>query len=83
MPGWYDHCKPDRSCAAANPAAFPSAFDAGRLWSGTDNDGDVVHWATGGGLRLQQGRAFVVRADVAWSPDARPVAGYLLADHIF
>jgi hypothetical protein len=24
-----------------------------------------------------------VRADVAWSPDARPLAGYLLADHIF
>jgi hypothetical protein len=60
-----------------------SFVDAGRLWSGTDDDGDVVHWGTGGGLRLQQGRAFLVRADVAWSPDARPVAGYLLADHIF
>jgi hypothetical protein len=60
-----------------------SFVDAGRLWSGTDNDGNVVHWGAGGGLRLQQGRAFLVRADVAWSPDARPVAAYLLADHIF
>lgn len=60
-----------------------SFFDAGRLWSGTANDGDVVHWGIGGGLRLQQGRAFLVRADLAWSPDARPIAGYLVADHIF
>jgi hypothetical protein len=60
-----------------------SFVDAGRLWSGTDHDGDVVHWGVGGGLRLQQGRAFLVRADVAWSPDARPIAGYLVADHIF
>jgi len=60
-----------------------SFVDAGRLWSGTEMDGNVVHWGVGGGLRLQQGRAFLVRGDVAWSPDARPVAGYLLADHIF
>jgi hypothetical protein len=32
---------------------------------------------------LQQGRAFLVRADLAWSPDAQPIAGYVLADHIF
>ena len=65
-------------------------FDAGRLWwaidqSRPDLDGTGLglHWGAGGGLRLQQGRAFLVRADVAWSPDARPVGGYLLADHIF
>jgi outer membrane protein assembly factor BamA len=60
-----------------------SFVDAGRLWADSATDGNLVHWGVGGGLRLQQGRAFLVRADVAWSPDARPVAGYLLADHIF
>jgi hypothetical protein len=65
-------------------------FDAGRLWwaldqSRPDLDGTGLglHWGAGGGLRLQQGRAFLVRGDIAWSPDARPVGGYLLADHIF
>ncbi len=65
-------------------------FDAGRLWSDLrfahpelDGGGLELHWGTGAGIRLQQGRAFVVRADLAWSPDARPIAGYVLADHIF
>ncbi len=65
-------------------------FDAGRLWfdpthprPDLDGTGLGIHWGTGAGLRLQQGRAFLVRADVAWSPDARPVGGYLLADEIF
>lgn len=65
-------------------------FDAGRLWSDLrfekpmqDGSGVGLHWGTGAGIRLQQGRAFVVRADLAWSPDAQPIAGYLTADHIF
>jgi len=65
-------------------------FDAGRLWSDLrvshpelDGTGLGLHWGTGAGIRLQQGRAFMVRADLAWSPDAQPVAGYVLADHIF
>ncbi|MFT3695525.1 MAG: BamA/TamA family outer membrane protein [Kofleriaceae bacterium] len=65
-------------------------FDAGRLWSdlrfampAQDGTGLGLHWGTGAGIRLQQGRAFVVRADLAWSPDAQPIAGYLTADHIF
>jgi hypothetical protein len=37
----------------------------------------------GAGVRLQQGQAFVVCADVAWSPDSRPVGAYLVADEIF
>ena len=67
-----------------------SFFDAGRLWSavtdsstGRDGSGLGLHYGLGGGLRLQQGRAFLLRADVAWSPDARPIAGYVLANHIF
>jgi hypothetical protein len=65
-------------------------FDAGRLWSdpdrpsaSLDGNGVGIHWGTGAGLRLQQGRAFLVRGDIAWSPDARPVGAYLLADEIF
>ena len=65
-------------------------FDAGRLWTDLrvshpelDGTGLGLHWGTGAGIRLQQGRAFLVRADIAWSPDAQPIAGYVLADHIF
>jgi Omp85 superfamily domain len=65
-------------------------FDAGRLWSDLrnsrpdlDGTGLGLHYGVGAGIRLQQGRAFLVRADLAWSPDASPIAGYVLADHIF
>jgi hypothetical protein len=65
-------------------------FDAGRLWSDfrnvrpdLDGTGLGLHFGTGMGIRLQQGRAFLVRADIAYSPDASPIAGYVLADHIF
>ena len=37
----------------------------------------------GGGLRVASGETFVLRVDVAWSPDANPLSGYLLAGHIF
>ena len=67
-----------------------SFADAGRLWSGMSNPrpeidgtGLALHYGIGAGVRLQQGQAFVVRADVAWSPDARPVGAYLVADEIF
>ncbi len=65
-------------------------FDAGRLWTdlGTahpelDGTGLGLHYGLGGGIRIQQGRAFLVRADVAWSPDARPIAAYVAADQSF
>ncbi len=64
--------------------------DGGRMWSDLrnsrpdlDGTGLGLHWGAGAGIRLQQGRAFLVRADLAWSPDATPIAGYVLADHIF
>jgi hypothetical protein len=37
----------------------------------------------GGGLRLQSGDAFVLRGDVAWSPDARPIGAYFAVGHTF
>jgi len=64
-------------------------FDAGRLWSGwtadssLDGAGVGLKYGVGFGLRVQQGKAFVVRGDVAWSPDARPIAGYFTAGHTF
>jgi len=64
-------------------------FDTGRVWSQLpasrelDGTGFGLKYGVGGGLRLMQGSTFVVRGDVAWSPDARPVGAYLVAGHIF
>jgi hypothetical protein len=64
-------------------------FDAGRVWSDFSpdprlgNDGGGLKYGVGGGLRLHQGETFVVRLDVAWSPDARPVGAYFGAGEVF
>lgn len=64
-------------------------FDAGRLWTDLhghpelDGKGIGLKYGTGGGLRLRQGHAFVVKFDVAWSPDAFPVSMYFGAGHAF
>ncbi len=65
-------------------------FDGGRCWTEMfhahpelDGTGFGLKYGVGGGLRLQEGKAFVVRADVAWSPDARPLGGYFDAGEIF
>lgn len=64
-------------------------FDVGRAWADwsshpeLDGTGWGLKYGTGGGLRLQQGKTFVVRADLAWSPDSRPVGGYVGAGHTF
>lgn len=67
-------------------AAF---FDAGRVWADTsshpelDGTGIGLRWGTGGGLRLQEGKAFLIRLDLAWSPDAHPLGGYFAAGEMF
>ena len=64
-------------------------FDAGRVWADThgepalDGAGMSLKYGTGGGLRLQSGSAFVLRADIAWSPDANPLSGYFSAGQLF
>jgi outer membrane protein assembly factor BamA len=63
--------------------------DFGRLWSDftghpeLDGSGLGLKYGLGGGVRLQQGKTFVIRLDVAWSPDARPLGAYLTAGHAF
>ncbi|MDQ3368816.1 MAG: BamA/TamA family outer membrane protein [Myxococcota bacterium] len=65
-------------------------YDVGRLWTDIeearpdlDGTGLGLHHGVGGGLRLQKGRSFLLRADVAWSPDAQPVGVYVKANHAF
>lgn len=65
-------------------------FDAGRTWTelfrrepDLDGTGLGLKYGIGAGLRLQEGDTFVVRADLAWSPDARPLGGYFAAGQIF
>jgi hypothetical protein len=64
-------------------------LDGGRVWADTtphpELDGTALglKYGAGGGLRLMSGTAFVLRADVAWSPDAAPVGGYVVAGESF
>lgn len=67
--------------------------DTGRVWADfplvntrPDLDSDpaeLFKYSFGGGLRLSQGSAFVIRADVAWSPWANPIGFYFGAGHMF
>lgn len=63
--------------------------DFGRLWADYRRDRELdgtglgLKYGLGGGLRVASGETFVLRIDVAWSPDANPIGGYLLAGHIF
>ncbi len=64
-------------------------FDAGRLWTEAashpelDGHGLGLKYGYGAGLRLQSGSSFVIRLDVAASPDATPVSGYFAAGQAF
>ena len=83
------------ACSARKTRSAPSPSPTpGRLWSDyppdPELDGELdwengfgLKYGVGGGLRLYGGTSFVVRADVAWSPDARPIGGYLGAGEVF
>jgi len=69
------------------PAVF---LDGGRTWTELgkahpelDGTGLGLKYGVGGGLRVQEGRTFVLRLDLAWSPDATPVGAYFAAGDIF
>jgi hypothetical protein len=79
-----------RFAIAAKPFVLsPALFaDGGRVWldyhrSSLDGSGLGLKYGLGGGLRLQQGTTFIVRADVAWSPDAHPIGAYFNAGQLF
>jgi outer membrane protein assembly factor BamA len=64
-------------------------LDAGRTWadyrgaSELDGPGLGLKYGAGAGLRVQWGETFLLRIDVAWSPDADPVGFYIDVDHVF
>jgi hypothetical protein len=69
------------------PAVF---FDAGRSWTeiahaepALDGTGLGIKYGVGGGLRVQEGKTFILRLDLAWSPDATPIGAYFAAGQIF
>lgn len=68
---------------------FVAFFDAGRVWLEArpnpelDGTGLGLKFGTGGGLRIRAGQSFVVRADVAYSPDANPVSFYFQGNQAF
>ena len=64
--------------------------DGGRSWTqlgqsnpALDGTGLGLKYGLGGGLRLQEGQTFIVRGDIAWSPDATPVGAYFAAGEVF
>jgi hypothetical protein len=77
--------------ALNRPLLFSGAafVDAGRVWADgskrpdLDGTGLGLKWGVGAGPRIQSGEAFVIRADIAWSPDAKPIGGYLTGGQLF
>jgi hypothetical protein len=64
--------------------------DGGRVWAEffraapeLDGRGLGLKYGLGGGLRLQEGTTFILRFDIAWSPDARPIGVYFNAGQLF
>ncbi len=68
---------------------FETFFDGGRVWADTsghpelDGTGFGLKYGVGGGLRLSSGTAFVIRGDIAWSPDATPIGAYITGGEMF
>jgi hypothetical protein len=64
-------------------------FNAGRLWADNrsvpqlDGNGLGLKYGAGTGLSLQSGTSFLLRADIAVSPDATPISGYFSAGQTF
>ncbi len=77
--------------ALGKPLIFGiTAFlDGGRVWADTssqpalDGSGLGLRYGTGGGVRIQSDTSFVMRADLAWSPDATPAGAYVAAGQMF
>lgn len=63
--------------------------DTGRLWADytahPDLDGTSLglKYGLGGGVRIASGKTFLLRFDLAWSPEGGGPSGYLLAGNAF
>jgi hypothetical protein len=72
-----------------NVFGLTAFFDGGRVFSDLppsrllDGTRLGLKFGTGLGARLAAGKSFVLRGDIAWSPDASPVGAYLLAGQLF
>jgi outer membrane protein assembly factor BamA len=72
-----------------NVLGVTAFFDSGRIWtdfaSHPELDGRALglKLGTGAGLRLVAGSSFVLRLDVAYSPDAHPYGIYLTSGQTF
>jgi len=72
-----------------NHLAIAAFLDTGRVFATYSNEPELdgtsigLKVGLGGGLRLLAGQSFVLRGDVAWSPDARPIGAYLNAGQVF
>jgi Omp85 superfamily domain len=78
-----------RAFSKSNKLGLAAFFDTGRLWadyhdsSSLDGAALGLKYGVGGGVRWAAGKSFVLRLDVAWSPDADPVGAYLAGGHMF
>jgi hypothetical protein len=78
-----------RAFSKQNVVGVTLFADGGRVFSHYRSEPELdgtslgLKYGTGVGLRIAAGTSFVVRADLAWSPDARPVGGYLLGGQLF
>jgi hypothetical protein len=72
-----------------NELGLVAFFDSGRVWAdyeptGLDGSGFGVKTGVGGGLRIQAGKSFVLRGDLAGSPsEGGGLSAYLAGGHIF
>jgi hypothetical protein len=72
-----------------NELGVVAFFDSGRVWAdyrptGLDGEGLGLKTGVGGGLRIQAGKSFVLRGDLAGSPsEGGGVSAYLAGGQIF
>lgn len=78
-----------RFLAKDNHFGLVAFADAGRVFATytphpeLDGTSLGLKFGLGGGMRLVAGQSFVLRADAAWSPDARPIGVYVAAGQTF
>jgi outer membrane protein assembly factor BamA len=72
-----------------NTFGLTAFVDSGRVFSELpssptlDGTGLGLKVGVGLGARVNAGKSFVLRGDVAWSPDAQPIGAYLLGGQLF